>query len=75
MVAHHGGSGSLSDTGPGVDADASAIDLVTRTRWPVSREWSPAPGCRLQRGTWVPVCLDGQVHGVLKIVMAAIGLQ
>ncbi|HUE07553.1 MAG TPA: ATP-binding protein [Acidimicrobiales bacterium] len=71
VVAHHGGSGSLSDTGPGNDADASAIDLVTRTRWPVSREWSPAPGGRFERGTWVPVCLDGEIHGVLKVVMAA----
>jgi signal transduction histidine kinase len=65
-VAPRGGSGSLSDTD-----DASAIDLVTRTHRPVSREWSPAPGCRIQRGTWVPVCLDGEVHGVLKVVMDA----
>lgn len=69
-VAHYEGSGSLSETGAGVDADASAIDLVTRTRRPVSREWRPAPGRRLQRGTWVPVCLNGEIHGVLKVVMA-----
>jgi signal transduction histidine kinase len=71
VVAQHGGNGSLSDTGPSVSDDASATDLVTRTRWPVSREWKPAPGGGLQRGTWVPVCLDGNVHGVLKIVMTA----
>ncbi len=72
VVAHHGGIGSLNNTDPGVAADASAIDLVTRTGWPVSREWSPpAPGCSLQRGTWVPVCIDAEVHGVLKVVMAA----
>jgi signal transduction histidine kinase len=71
VVAGKAGNVSLSDTGLGIAPDASAIDLVTRTRWPVSREWSPAPDCGLQRGTWVPVCLDGEVHGVLKVVIAA----
>lgn len=71
IVAHHCGGGSPSDRAAGLAADTSAMDLVTRTSWPVSREWSPAPGCRLRRGTWVPVSLSGQVHGVLKVVMAA----
>jgi signal transduction histidine kinase len=59
------------DANPDLSADPSAIDLVARTRWPVSREWRPAPGRRALRGTWVPVCLDGQIHGVLKAVTAA----
>ena len=71
VVAHDGGNGSLPDADPDLGEDASAIDLVTRTRWPISREWRPAPGHRLLRGTWVPVCLDGEIHGVLKVVMAA----
>jgi signal transduction histidine kinase len=71
VTAHYGGKGSLLDASPDLGADPSAIDLVTRTRWPVSREWRPTPGDRLLRGTWVPVCLDDAVHGVLKVVMAA----
>ena len=71
VAAHYAGKSSVPDTGPNVSADPAAIDLVTRTRWPVSREWRPNPGHRLLRGTWVPVCLDGAVHGVLKVVMAA----
>jgi signal transduction histidine kinase len=71
VVACDGGSSSLSDTSADFAADDAALDLVTHTRWPVSREWSSAPGCRLQRGTWVPVSLDGEVHGVLRVVMAA----
>lgn len=69
VVAHYGGTGSLNDLGASVPAGMSAIDLVARTRWPISREWCPAAGGPLQRGTWVPVCLDGEVHGVLKVVM------
>ena len=71
VVAHHRGDRSLLDVGPEVGADSSAIDLVTRTRWPVSRELSPDAGPRPLRGTWVPVCLDGEIHGVLMVVMTA----
>ena len=71
VVAHHGGGESRRDVGTSTAADDSAIGLVTRTRWPVSRESRPDPDCRPQRGTWVPVCLDGEIHGVLKVVMGA----
>jgi signal transduction histidine kinase len=71
VMAHFGGNNELMDANPDLSADPSAIDLVARTRWPVSREWRPAPGRRALRGTWVPVCLDGQIHGVLKAVTTA----
>jgi signal transduction histidine kinase len=71
VVAHFGGNGSLMDAGPDPSDDTSAVDLVTGTRWPVSRQWSVVPGDRLLRGTWVPVCLEGAVHGVLKAVTDA----
>jgi signal transduction histidine kinase len=47
------------------------MDLVARDRRPVSREWRPAADHHLLRGTWVPVCLGGEIHGVLRVVMAA----
>jgi signal transduction histidine kinase len=71
VVAHHGQQGSLRSTTADVAGDPSVIELVTRTRSPASREERPTPGRSLQRWTWVPVYLDGEVHGVLKVVMAA----
>jgi signal transduction histidine kinase len=71
VVAHFGGNDALMDAGPGPDAEPPAIDLVARTHWPVSREWRSSPGGRVLRGTWVPVCLDGEMHGVLKVVTTA----
>jgi signal transduction histidine kinase len=71
VVAHFGGTGCPGDTDAGVIADASVVDLISRTSWPVSREEHPGPACNLQRETLVPVCLDGEVHGVLKVVMEA----
>lgn len=71
VMALRGGMGPLEDSGAGGPADATAIDLVTHARRPVSREWNTAPGGRLLRGTWVPVCLGGEIHGVLKVAMAA----
>ncbi|HEX4163554.1 MAG TPA: sensor histidine kinase [Acidimicrobiales bacterium] len=71
VVAHFGGDGSLADAGVDADDDTPAVDVVTRTRRPVSREWTAVPGDTVRRGTWVPVCLDGAVHGVLKVVTGA----
>ena len=70
VMSHYGGNGSLLEAGPDLGAETSTIDLVMRTRWPVSREFQPEPGHRRQRGTWVPVSLAGDTHGVLKVVMA-----
>jgi signal transduction histidine kinase len=71
VVARYGDDDSLIDCDPSPGSEPSPIDLVTRTRWPVTREWRPAPGRRVVRGTWVPVCLGGAVHGVLKVLMTA----
>jgi signal transduction histidine kinase len=71
VIAHFGGKDGPTDADPDLSAAPSAIDLVARTRGPVSREWRPAPGRRAQRGTWVPVCLGGEIHGVLKVVTPA----
>lgn len=70
VVAHAGGDEPRIVAGSDLGADPPALDLVARTRGPVSREWRPAPG-RVLRGTWVPVCLDGEIHGVLKVVTTA----
>jgi signal transduction histidine kinase len=71
VVAHFNGSGSQLNACLDVSPDASVMDLVARARRPVSREWRPAADHRLLRGTWVPVCLGGEIHGVLRVVMAA----
>jgi signal transduction histidine kinase len=71
VVALYGGGDSLIDIDPDTGADLSPIDLATHAREPVTREWRPAPNHRLVRGTWVPVCLDDAVHGVLKVVISA----
>jgi signal transduction histidine kinase len=72
VIAHYGGD-SLINIDPNTGADLSPIDLVTQTRGPVTREWRPTVNHRLVRGTWVPVCLDDAVHGVLKVVISASG--
>jgi signal transduction histidine kinase len=71
VIAHFGSCDALMGANPDLGADPSAIDLVVRSRWPVSRDWRPTPGRRALRGTWVPVCLDGEIHGVLKVVTTA----
>jgi signal transduction histidine kinase len=69
VVAHHGGGSSPIDLEPSLASYPSPIELVTRTHGPVSCELGPTPDRGLLRGTWVPVCLEGEVHGVLKVVM------